>query len=289
MERLQQEFPEEQGSYATLFCVQPWLDFVPVTSSLVVTDFSDRRHPAMAIREIAEQLWSVRRDFQTDWVSPPNLFARICRLNARPVLVAEAQDSPTGGAAGDQTTLLDCLLPHAGNLKSCIYLVDPGMADRATQVGVGASIEGPIGASIDARFSRPVHIRATVEHLSDGQFTAKGPAFHGRSFTMGKTAVLAIGNLRIVAATKPVMMIDPELYRSQGVEPGLQDVVGIKSALLFRPAYEAVSRTVLHLDAPGPCRGHLEAVAFERINRPIFPVDDFDWAPSEPMKIRRAG
>jgi microcystin degradation protein MlrC len=163
------------------------------------------------------------------------------------------------------------------------------MADRATQVGVGASIEGPIGASIDARFSRPVHIRATVEHLSDGQFTAKGPAFHGRSFTMGKTAVLAIGNLRIVAATKPVMMIDPELYRSQGVEPGLQDVVGIKSALLFRPAYEAVSRTVLHLDAPGPCRGHLEVVAFERINRPIFPVDDFDWAPREPMKIRRAG
>jgi microcystin degradation protein MlrC len=36
---------------------------------------------------------------------------------------------------------------------------------------------------------------------------------------MGKTAVIAIGKLRIVVATNPVMMIDPELYRSQGIDP----------------------------------------------------------------------
>jgi microcystin degradation protein MlrC len=85
------------------------------------------------------------------------------------------------------------------------------------------------------------------------------------------------------------MMIDPELYRSQGIEPAEQDVVGIKSALLFRPAYDSVTRTVLHLDARGPCRGRLEAVEFERINRPIFPVDDFEWHAAEPMRIRRPG
>jgi microcystin degradation protein MlrC len=289
MERLQREFVEGQGSYATLFCVQPWLDFVPVTSSLVVTDFDGRRGLSEPMREIAEQLWAMRRDFETDWISAPNLFARISRSNARPVLVAEAQDSPTGGAAGDQTTLLNCLLPHAENLKSCIYMVDSGFANRAHLAGENATIEGPIGASLDQRFCSPVHISGTVEHLSNGEFTAKGPAFHGRTFSMGKTAVVAIGKLRIVVATNPVMMIDPELYRSQGIEPAEQDVVGIKSALLFRPAYDSVSHTVLHLDARGPCRGRLEAVEFERINRPIFPVDDFEWHAAEPMCIRRPG
>jgi len=241
------------------------------------------------MRHVAEQLWAVRRDFRTEWMGPEDLIEHVLRANSRPVLVAEAQDSPTGGAAGDQTTLLECLLPHAKDLKSCIYLVDPAFADRAHLAGRGARVEGPIGAAIDARFSRPVNINAKVEHLSDGSFTAKGPAFHGRTFSMGKTAVLAVENLRIVAATNPVMMIDPELYRSQGIEPSQQDVVGIKSALLFRPAYESVSRTVLHLDARGPCRGRLEAVGFERINRPIFPLDDLEWAPQEPQRISRAG
>ena len=289
VERLQREFPEEQGTYATLFCVQPWLDFQPVSSSLLITDFGGRRDLSLPMREIAEELWAVRWDFQTDWIRPQNLFDSISRTNARPVLVAEAQDSPTGGASGDHTALLECLLPHARDLKSCVYLVDPAFADRAHKVGIGAHLEGPIGASIDARFCGPIHVSGVVEHLSEGQFTARGPAFHGRTFSMGKTAVLTIGELRIVIATNAVMMIDPELYRSQGVEPGQQDVVGIKSALLFRPAYESVSRTVLHLDARGPCRGRLEAVEFKRINRPIFPVDDFDWASGEPLRIRRAG
>jgi microcystin degradation protein MlrC len=287
MERLEREFPEELGTYATLFCVQPWLDFVPVASSLAITQFGNREDMATPMREIAEQFWAVRRDFQTDWISPSNLFENISRSETRPVLVSEAQDSPTGGAAGDDTALLDCLLPHAAELKSCIYMVDPGFAERAHHAGLGEHVEGPIGASIDSRFGGPIHIGATVEHLSDGVFTAKGPAFHGRTFSMGKTAVLAIGNLRIVVATNPVMMIDPELYRSQGIEPARQDVVGVKSALLFRPAYEAVSRTVLHLDARGPCRGRLEAVEFEQINRPIFPVDDFDWTPGKPLRIDR--
>jgi microcystin degradation protein MlrC len=80
------------------------------------------------------------------------------------------------------------------------------------------------------------------------------------------------------------MMIDPELYRSQGVEPAEQDVVGIKSPLLFRPAYEPISKTILYLDMAGPCQGRLEAVPYRRINRPIFPLDDFAWSPAGPER-----
>jgi hypothetical protein len=76
MERLHREFVEGQGGCATLFSVQPWLDFVPVTSSLVVTDFGGRRDVSEPMREIAEQLWPMRRDFETDWISAPNLFRK---------------------------------------------------------------------------------------------------------------------------------------------------------------------------------------------------------------------
>jgi microcystin degradation protein MlrC len=289
MEELQREFSDQQGCYATLFCVQPWLDFKPVAGSVVVTDFSGREDIPGRMQDIAKQLWAVRRNFQSDWISPEGIVEKVLQSNAKPVLVSEAQDSPTGGASGDNTVLLGCLLPYADQLTSCIYLVDPSFANRAHLTGVGARVEGPIGATIDSRFSSPITLRGVVKHLSEGEFTAKGPAFHGRTFSMGKTAVVAVGKLRIVVASRPVMMIDPELYRSQGVEPSDQDVVGIKSPLLFRPAYESVSSTVLHLDTPGPCRGRLEAVEFARINRPIFPVDDFEWSPGEPLRLRRDG
>jgi microcystin degradation protein MlrC len=286
MERLTSDFLESAGDYASLFCVQPWLDFSPVSSNLVLSQFGGpKRDTAARMRELAASVWATRRQFQIEWVSPDDLVNRIQATGLRPVLVSEAPDSPTGGASGDHTGLLSCLLPFADRLKSCIYLVDPEFALRARAAGHGAQIEGFVGATIDSRFSQPVSIRGRVEHLSEGIFHAKGPAFHGRQFSMGATAVVAIGRLRIVVASKPVMMIDPELYRSQDVEPADQDVIGIKSALLFRPAYESVSRTVLHLDMPGPCRGRLEKVDFRKINRPIYPVDDFEWTPPEPDRI----
>ncbi|MEO8128107.1 MAG: MlrC C-terminal domain-containing protein, partial [Bryobacteraceae bacterium] len=287
MEELSREFADAEGSYATLFCVQPWLDFVPVCSSIVVTDFSGQDMSGR-LRKLAEHLWTLRRDFGTAWLEPAALGETILGSKRRPVLISEAQDSPTGGASGDDATLLACLLPYADELKCCLYLVDPAFVDLAHRAGTGTFVEGTIGGSLDTRFCHPVPIRCMVEHLSGGEFTAKGPAFHGRTFSMGKTAVVAIGKLRIVVATKPVMMIDPELYRSQGVEPGEQDAVGIKSPLLFRPAYESVSNVVLHIDARGPCRGRLEAVEFEHINRPIFPLDDFEWAPGVPLRIHRS-
>jgi len=76
-----------------------------------------------------------------------------------------------------------------------------------------------------------------------------------------------------------LLTADPELFRSQGIEPAEQDAVGIKSPTLFRAAYDSISQTVLHLDMPGPCRGNLKQVPFAHIQRPIFPLDEFTWEP----------
>ena len=284
MAALERSFPEEQGSYASIFCVQPWLDFTPVYGTVVVTECEPQESTARLMIELARRLWNIRREFKTDWIQPDDLMGRVRAEANRPVLVCEGHDSPTGGAAGDHTGLLSLLLPHAAALKCCLFLIDSAFVRQARSLGAGAVIEADLGAKVDSRYSRPVRIRATIERLSDGDFVCKGPAFHGRTLSMGETAVLAIKGMRIVVGSKPVMMIDPELYRSQGVEPAGQDVVGIKSPLLFRPAYEPISKTILYLDMAGPCQGRLEAVPYRRINRPIFPLDDFEWSPAAPER-----
>lgn len=272
---------DTQYGEAGIYCVQPWLDFTPMSSSVVWTDWSSDPETPERVRAVAQQLWDIRREFRADWTKPEDLIAKVRGQRNRPVLVSEAHDGPTGGAAGDHTGLLSLLLPVSGEFRACLYLVDPEFAARARETGEGGIVEAAIGAKIDSRFSHPLPIRARVERLTAGAFVGKGPAFTGRHFSMGPTAVVSVGGIRIVAASLPVMMIDPELFRSQGIEPAEQDMVGIKSPTLFRPAYDSISRTILYLDMPGPCQGRLEAVAFKDINRPIYPLDDFEWQAPE--------
>lgn len=98
---------------------------------------------------------------------------------------------------------------------------------------------------------------------------------------MGPTAVLEVGRLNAVVATRGVLMVDPELYRSQQIEPAKMDVVGIKSPAMYRPGYAPLGGTTLDLDMPGVCRGNLHKVPFAKITRPIYPLDDFAWDASK--------
>jgi microcystin degradation protein MlrC len=130
---------------------------------------------------------------------------------------------------------------------------------------------------IGGRFAVPVSVKGQVRHLSDGVLTLRGPVFTGTKIDMGLTAVLELGQLDLVIASRAIMTVDPELYRSQGIEPRERRIVGVKSPTLFRPGYEDMLGGVLHLDMPGICRGNLRKVPFGKINRPIYPLDDFSW------------
>ncbi|MBT3602416.1 MAG: hypothetical protein HN521_05045, partial [Candidatus Latescibacteria bacterium] len=66
---------------------------------------------------------------------------------------------------------------------------------------------------------------------------------------------------------------DPELYRSQGLDPATSTLSAVKSPAAFRAAYESFAEKVLILDAPGVCSPNLSAFPWNRINRPIYPLD----------------
>jgi microcystin degradation protein MlrC len=160
-------------------------------------------------------------------------------------------------------------------------MVDAEAAQMAHQSGLGHEFRGTLGAKHDRRFGPPLSVKGRVRHLSDGAFVLKGPVFTGKKVEMGPTAVLELGRLKVVVASRPAIAVDPELYRSQHVEPREQDLIAVKSPTLFRPGYASMLHTVLHLDMPGVCRGNLREVAFANLKRPIWPLDDWGWAASD--------
>jgi len=284
MQRMEELFPEGGGACVSPFFVQPWLDLKTMSGCFTVTSFDEEQGVPERLLDLGKCLWAMRRDFHVDWVSEAELENRIRQTGTRPILLSEGHDAPSGGSSGDHTGLLKALLPLAGEFKTSLFLIDPQAASEAIRAGVGAHIRIAVGARSDTRYSAPVELDVTVESVSDGEFVFRGPAFHGLAQCIGPTAVLAHRKLRLVVGSKTVYVIDPELFRSQGVDPAAMDLVGIKSPTLFRAAYQDISRTVLYLDMPGVCRGRFDAVPFHEIERPTYPLDDFDWTPTQVWK-----
>jgi microcystin degradation protein MlrC len=281
VERLDRELPSDVVLSSSFFCVQPWLDMKDVNSSLVVVTRRENGGVPATLRNIAEELWNRRGEFHVEWIAPGHLVPEVLAEKSRPVIVSEAFDATTGGAPGDHPGLLSILLPHREQLAACLYMVDREAAAHAHQIGLGKKFRGLLGAKRDKRFGPSVMVEAHICHLSDGTFVSKGPVFTGRKVEMGPSAVLEIGRLKVVVASQPVAVIDPELYRSQQIEPGEQDIVAVKSPTLFRPGYASMLHRVLHLDMPGVCRGNLAKVPYTNIARPISPLDEFSWRASE--------
>ena len=281
LDRLDRELPSGDTLSSSFFCVQPWLDMKAVHSSLVVVSRSENARVESTLRDIANDLWQHRSDFHVDWVDPHDLVSMVLAEQYRPVLVSEAFDGTGGGAPGDHPGLLSILLPHLERLSACLFIVDEEAARRAHALGVGKSFRGLLGASTDTRFGQRLPIEARIRYLSSGRFILKGPVFTGRTADMGTAAVLEIGRIKVVVGSRPALVIDPELYRSQQIEPTQQDIVAVKSPTLFRPGYASMLGRVLHLDMPGVCRGNLAKVPFVNLDHPTYPLDDSPWIGSD--------
>ncbi len=267
----------------SIFAVQPWLD-VPEVGCAVVAVGTDASLAGDVARELAGALWRRRHEFAVQFVPVEEAIERALAATGHPVVLADAADGPGSGSAGDSTVLLAALVQRGLHRQEtgrpCLVLVvDPESAAMAMRAGVGATVEVAIGGKLDPRWSRPVPLQARVAWAGEGRFTFKGPSFTGTVARMGQTAVLAAGRLRVVVMEHAVSTIDPELYRSVGLEPVEAQLVVVKSPNMFRAAYAPIASEILLVDTPGASSANLRALPFRRRPRPLFPFDDFEWQP----------
>jgi microcystin degradation protein MlrC len=98
-------------------------------------------------------------------------------------------------------------------------------------------------------------------------------------FEMGRTTVLGIGAISLLVSEKAVPVVDPELYRSQGVEPTAKKIVIVKSPTNFRAAYAGLAVQMILVDTPGISSANIRKLPYRRVPRPIYPLDDMEFAP----------
>ena len=175
----------------------------------------------------------------------------IAQTASRPVVLADTQDNPGCGGTCDTTGLLEALVRHDAQGAAMCVMADADAARAAHEAGEGAKITVDLGGKHGPDGVAPFRGTFKVTALSDGTFTATGPCIGGRRINIGPTALLTIGGVSIVTASKRMQAYDQDIFRHIGIEPKEQKILALKSTCHFRADYQPIAEKVLIVLAPG--------------------------------------
>jgi microcystin degradation protein MlrC len=258
----------------SVFGVQPWLDIEEMGGSVVVVaDGAARRADATA-DSLAQRFWDSRHEFDVRLTPPAQAIQEALRVPGGPVVLSESSDSTGSGSPGDSTGLLRALLSARLREPVAFFMVDPDAVDRAMRAGVGRLVTMAVGGKFDRVHSRPVRVTGRVRLLSTGLWTPRARGYNtGIETSMGRAVVFDVGSIRMLIAERSTMTVDPELYRSHGIEPLDMKIVAVKSPNGFRAAYEPIAKKIFLVDTPGASTANLRTLPYTRVPRPIYPLD----------------
>ncbi len=260
-----------------------WQD-VPQQSmcAVAVTDGD----PALAQQladELAAMTWKMRSRFEPDpMISIDEAMRQASRIEGCPVVITDSADTVGGGAPGDNTALLEGVLKHRSVIDGLIlaHLPDAPAIDALRSAKVGDTVSVEVGGKRDTRFCKPLAITGRIACTTQGPIDDDFGAATTPTLETGPIVCVAIDNVRLVLSERVIMGPQQSLFRRVGIEPFEAKVVTLKTGVGFKKAFAKVAAAVLRADCPGAESYNLSRYTFERIPRPIYPLDgDFDWRP----------
>ena len=111
--------------------------------------------------------------------------------------------------------------------------------------------------------------------LTKGNFIAYGPMGGGVERNYGPSMVFRVDGVDIVGITNNGQATDLGQFTSLGIDPTRYTTVAVKSMQHFRAAFEPIAREVILVHTGALCQVDYRAELFDRVRRPIWPIDSF--------------
>jgi microcystin degradation protein MlrC len=263
-----------QAEAVSIFPVQPWMDIDEMGCAVVAVTNGNERTARKQADTLARRLWDEKALYEAELTPAPEAIARALAIDGGPVVLSESSDSTGSGSPGDSTGVLKHLLRAPLTGPAAIFLVDPAAVAQAIASGIGTTVSMAIGGAFDKKHSKPVKVKGVVKLISDGRWVARARGYNtGITTCMGRAVVLEVGLVLILIAERSAMTVDPELFRSHGIDPVHCKIVVVKSPNGFRAAYAPIAREMIVVDTPGVSSANLRTLPFRRVPRPIYPLD----------------
>ncbi len=258
---------------AAIWMGYPWAD-EPRNHGVVMAVGDDKAQVTNAAETLAQAFWAVKDEFEfiAPTVNWEESIPAAIKSDKRPFFISDMGDNPTAGGAGDVTWTLTKILADkdiaANPALQVIYASIPGpkLIEAALKVGKGGTVSAMVGAAVDNRYAPPIQLTGTVEAIKEGDKNAE------------VEVVVKVNNVYVIVTKKR----KPYHYEKDFTELGLDirtaDIVFVKIGYLVPELYDIQKGWLMAL-TPGGVDQDLHRLYYKRIQRPMFPVDEFSSEP----------
>lgn len=246
-------------------------------SCVVVADAN--RVAADQVRDrILAQAWERRTHFVYRSEPLSAAIARAKNVDEGPLLLIDHADNCNSGGTLDSMEVIAEVLRQGLTGVAAAPVCDPEVAEQLHSAGCGKHLTIYLGEKVAtpgiAGTRAPLRLSGTVTGLSNGRLIVEGPVFTGTELNMGKSAAFTTDDgIIIVVTSRRIEPYDLNIFRALGIEPTEQRYLLLKSRIQYKPAYLPIAKGVIECSGRGVASSDYEIFRFQRVRRPIYPLD----------------
>ncbi len=263
------EMENETGVLAASYLLGfPWADSeVNGVTPLVVTA-NDKSKADKLVKELAQEFWEIRKNFEfhTETYEAEEAVKKAFESSVFPTFLSDSGDNPTAGAAGDSTHLLSVILGSDEFKNAKMPVLYTGFYDPVSVSSCidkeGESTHINLGGLFEKQAGKPVALKVKVIKVVCGWGIYDADLVHVKYKTMN-----------IIIASKHIGWVDTKVLHILGLNPHDWKLIIVKLGYLTDPFKKIAARSIMALSR-GASHEVLENLNYEKVCRPIFPLDD---------------
>lgn len=236
------------------------------------------------LAELVSLAWKLRAEGFPRELSVEEALSEAMSHASGLTVIAEPSDNIGGGAPGDGTGILRGLLACKAE-NAAVAMADAEAVQALRRIDPGQRMRLAIGGKGSDLDEGPVELELQLISRNPGRFELEDKQSHlaagcGDWFDMGPCAVVRHEGILLLLTTNRTPPLDLGQWRSQGIAPEELSILGVKAAVAHRRAYDPIASRQIWVNTPGPCTSDLRSLPFQRIRRPIWPLDEISDPPS---------
>ena len=269
---------ESAGTLAASFFVGfPHADIPYAGSSAVVVTDGDAAKAREWCDELLDMAWAGRAKFVYRVEPLEASLKRASEIAARPVMLLDHYDNCASGGTMDTMTVLGAILDARLEDVAAFAIFDPGAVRKMQEAGAGANVTLSLGGKLDMPAlglkGKPREVSGKVKRLAAGDYRNEGPMAKGEAVSMGPSAVLDTGRCEIAVISRHTEPHDMGSFRALGIDPAKKRYVMLKSRVHWRAGLGPLAKAIVECAGTGVCTSDYSQLKFERVRRPVYPLD----------------
>lgn len=244
---------------ANLFFGHCWID-APNTSASAVVSAADPDTARQIAKDLANKLWNTRKEyrFRIEAELPEECVRRAIAGEEKRIFITDSGDNTTAGAEGTSEDILKLFLNARPGKKTCVA----GITDLEI---------------VETLWNKKDGETVSVEKLGcQGTIKAHGEILGWAKEIIGRSLTISFDNVDAVFTEKRSAFIEKGNFDKANVDLLEYEIVVVKLGYLFEELKPYADRELFALSDGASCV-ELARLNLQRIARPMYPLEDFEW------------